>query len=62
MRAVRLVLACVACLVGLAAAGLQVAQVQVPAVASWAAAAFDVRDCITTALTAWILLRGGAAG
>jgi hypothetical protein len=61
MKTLRLMLACVACLVALAATGLQLAQVQMPALASWVAAAFDVRDFITTALTAWILLRGGAA-
>jgi hypothetical protein len=61
MKTTRLLLACLACLMGLTGGVLQLAQDQVPALVSWVAAAFDVRDCITTALTAWVLLRGGAA-
>ena len=61
MRTTRLALACLACAMGLLGSGLQLAQEQLPALVSWVAAALDVRDCITAALTAWILLRGGAA-
>ena len=61
MKTMRLTLACVACLMGLTASILQAAHVQLPVLASWVGAAFDVRDCITSALTAWILLRGGGA-
>ena len=61
MRTTRIVLASLACFLGLLGNGLALAQDQIPALISWVAAAIDVRDCITTALTAWILMRGGAS-
>jgi len=60
MKTMVFVLACVACISGLLGNMLQVVQDQVPALISWVAAAFDVRDCTMTALTAWILCREGA--